>query len=130
MLPLIISSLLETEGKSSKIFFPLKLAIFLFLIIVFSFIRLGGVVFKNEKNNSSSQIVSIGIVDDVVFAQGGECDCDCYCSQCASCDCDSYCSCFGECGACAGTCDACEACEPPPGDCGGGNPPSVEVRVE
>ena len=148
MFPIIISSLINTEKKNSKIIFPLKLLALLFLIVILFSIRIGGKVFKSEDNFSDrlTSLITDSSINNVYAGNCGDdcnCNCDCTfdsasCNDCNCASCDSCESCGG--GDCAcncstpdcASCDDCDDCN----DCNNCSyqncnlPPSVSIEVE
>lgn len=148
MFPVIISSLLNPKEKGSKAAFPLKLLALLFLAVIFSVLRVGGIIFKLEKNGFSDKSVLPIVVSIINTAQAQECfgDCDCFCYSCSDCstpapepscctcdtnvasceNCDCQCGCSVGCG-CECACFDCGFSCDCIGDC---SAPTVEVRAE
>lgn len=105
MFPIIISSLLNAEGKGSKVIYPLKLVALLLVVVIFSFLWVGGKIFKTEKSN---KLLSQITTSNTAYAQEGSGMC-CSCGGYGSCAGGSgmCCSCGGYGASCAGNCASC-----------------------
>jgi len=118
MLPIIISLLLNTKTKGSKIVLPLKLLAVLLLVIILFVVQISQKVFKIGKNDALDEptpLVSFSI-------PGAEAQTSCWaCGEGQPCEYCLSCGelCYASCAYCQCSC-ACD-CVPP-----ANNPPSVD----